>query len=72
MVARQTIRFDQLVDHLSRTLLGQNSSAALLKACCQATGVSPREKVTATHAVARYKMPRLLSTILDTPAFMTR
>ena len=68
----RTIRFDQLVDHLSRTLLGQNSSAALLKACCQATGVSPREKVTATHAIARYKMPRLLSTILDTPAFMTR
>jgi len=68
----RAIRFDQLVDHLSRTLLGQNSSAALLKACCQATGVSPREGITATHAVARYKMPRLLSTILDTPAFMTR
>ena len=44
VVARQDDPFDQLVDHLSRTLLGQNSSAALLKACCQATGVSPARR----------------------------
>jgi hypothetical protein len=66
------LRFDCLVDHLSRTLLGRRSTDALLKACCQATGTSPREKITRTHPLIRWKMPRLLTTVLDTPAHMTR
>lgn len=67
-----SIRFDYLVDHLCRRLTGRRSTAKILQACCQATGVGPRETITTTHAVVKWKMPRLLATILDHPAHMTR
>lgn len=67
-----SLRFDLLVDHLSRRLLGRPSTSALLKACCQATGCRPAEKITRSHAVANWKMPRLLTTVLDTPAHLSR
>lgn len=66
------IRFDKLVDHLSRVLLGRRSTARLLQACCEATGVEPATTVDADHSLVRWHMPRLLSCVLDTPAHMTR
>ncbi len=68
----ERIRFDSLVDHLSRVLLARPSSERLLKAACQATGVHARESITEDHAVVRWLMPRLLTAILDTPAHMSR
>jgi hypothetical protein len=66
------IRFDQLVDHMSRTVLGRPSTDRLLKACCQATDIAPRERITADHQLLSWKMPWLLATLLDTPAHMSR
>jgi hypothetical protein len=69
---RFPIRFEKLVDHLSQTLLHRSASATLLKACCQATGLSARTKITRDHGLIKWGMPRLLTTFLDSPAFYTR
>jgi uncharacterized protein (DUF1800 family) len=69
---RSGVRFDELVEHLSQQILHRHSSARLLKACCQATGCKPKERITAKHGLVRWDMHRLLSAILDSPAFMTR
>jgi len=66
------IRFDEFVDHLSRTLLGRPSTPMLLKAACTGIDVAPGEVVTTRHAVVRWKMQRLLAALLDTPAHMMR
>jgi len=66
------IRFDRLVDHLSRTLTGRRSTSILLRACCEAVGAAPGETITTSHAVVKWKMPRLLVTFLDQPAHLTR
>lgn len=66
------IRFENLVEHLSETLLHRPSDAALLRACCQATGLPAREKITRDHGLVAWGMPRLLTTFLDSPHFYTR
>ena len=66
------IRFDRLVDHLSRALLHEESTAPLLRACCEAVGCRPHEQVDKEHAVVQWQMPRLLTTLLDSPTFFTR
>lgn len=67
-----SLRFDALVDHLARTVLGRRSTALLLQACCEATGLPPGETITSTHRLVRWEMPRLLACLLDQPAHMTR
>ncbi len=69
---RYPIRFETLVDHLSQTLLHRPASATLVKACCQATGLSARTKITRDHGLIKWGMPRLLTTFLDSPAFYMR
>jgi uncharacterized protein (DUF1800 family) len=69
---KRQIRFDAFVDHLSRLLLGRESTPRLLKAACQATGCDPAEKINKQHALVQWLMPRLLTAILDTPAHMSR
>ena len=66
------IRFDELVDHLSREMLGRPSTSLLLKAACQGCDVDPAEAVTRRHAVMDWKFPRLVAVLLDSPAHMTR
>lgn len=66
------IRFDRFVDHLSCTVLGVPATAALLQACCQATGTGRYSVITAQHPVVRWLMPRLLVTLVDSPTHMTR
>lgn len=66
------VRFDVLVDHVSRRILHRPATALLLQACCEATGVPPREQITSEHAVMRWDLFRVLSTVLDSPAFLTR
>jgi hypothetical protein len=69
---QSTIRFDYLVDHLARKMTGRRSTSTLLRACCQAVDVAPTEKITRDHQLVTWKMPRLLTTLLDHPAHMTR
>jgi hypothetical protein len=66
------IRFDKLVDHLCRVVLGRRSDARILQACCEGAGVKPGEIVTAEHAVMRYKFVRVMAVLLDSPEHMTR
>lgn len=69
---RRRIRFDQLVDHLSRQLLHRPVSRTLLRACCQAVECRSGEVITRRHQLVQWKMGRLLATLLDSPAHMTR
>lgn len=71
-VPRSGMRFDELVDHLSRSLLHRKSTSSLLKACCEVTGVSPATKITHTHPLVRWQMPLMIATVLDSPAFFSR
>jgi uncharacterized protein DUF1800 len=66
------VRFDLLVDHLSQRLLHRRSTSRLLRACCEATGLAPGEVITRDHPLVKWSMPRLLTTFLDSPAFLTR
>lgn len=66
------IRLDQLVDHLSRQLLHQRATPALVKACSRAVGYPPNERITARHKLLGYGIPSLLTTILDSPDFFHR
>ena len=45
-----SLRFDALVDHLSRQVLGKPVPARLLQACCEATGVAAGATITATRS----------------------
>ena len=69
---RYPIRFDALVDHISRQILHRRATRQLLQACCEAVDVQPHEKITRDHDLVRWNMHRLLSTFLDSPAFLTR
>jgi uncharacterized protein (DUF1800 family) len=69
---KKKIRFDELVDHLSQELLGRPSTARLLAACCAATDVKAKEKITADHGLVKYSFARLLVTFLDSPTHLTR
>jgi uncharacterized protein (DUF1800 family) len=69
---RFPIRFDLMVDHMSQVILHRRSTAQLLKACCQALDIDPKERITRDHGVIKWDMHRLLATFLDSPAFLTR
>jgi len=71
-VPRFPLRFDLVVDHLSQVLLHRHSTAALLRACCEASDIRPRETITRGHPLLDWKMNRVLATILDSPAFYSR
>lgn len=66
------IRFEALVDYLSRRLLHRRATPRLLTACSQAVDVAPGERITRDHGLVQWGMPRLLTTLLDSPEFFTR
>lgn len=66
------VRFDALVDHLARKLLGRPATPLLQTAAAQATGLPADEVVTADHALVRWEMARLLTVLLDSPTHFTR
>lgn len=66
------VRFDDLVDHLSRELLGRPATKRLVKACSQAVHVRPGERITADHGLVKWSFARLLVTLLDSPAHLSR
>ncbi|MGO4258275.1 DUF1800 domain-containing protein [Marmoricola sp. RAF53] len=69
---QKSIRFDQLVDHLARSIQGRRSTSQMLQACCQATGLRPATVITRKHALVKWGMPRLLTVFLDNPQHFTR
>ncbi|MFC5728179.1 MULTISPECIES: DUF1800 domain-containing protein [Nocardioides] len=66
------IRFDHLVDHLSRTILGRGSTPLLLRVACEAAGCGPAAVITTGHRIVRWEMARLVTVFLDSPTHMTR
>ncbi len=68
----QSMRFDALVEHLSRAFLGRTAPPRLVEACCLASGVTAATSITLNHGVVRWGMPVLLTTVLDTPEHMSR
>ncbi len=69
---RSGMRFDALVNHLSIQLLGKRAPARLVQAACQATQTGADESITTEHPVLRWKLPMLLTTLLDTPDHLHR
>ena len=68
------IRFDLLVDHLSRVLIGKVSTARIAGRLLQGHGLGSRARSSLMRHIRlmRFKMPPLLLTLLDTPDFMSR
>ncbi|MET3962312.1 hypothetical protein ABIE44_002246 [Marmoricola sp. OAE513] len=69
---KASLRFDALVDHLSRSILGRPSTPFLLKVASQATGIPAAATITAKHDLVRWQMPRLLTVFLDNPLHIGR
>ena len=69
---KKKIRFDVLVEKMSKEILHKRSTPALLEACCTAVGTKPRARITKNHPVMLWDFPRLLTTFLDSPDFYLR
>ena len=72
LASGQSMRFDALVEHLSRAFLGRTAPTRLVEACCLATGLTPATSITLNHALVKWGMPVLLTTVLDSPEHMSR
>jgi hypothetical protein len=68
----RTVQFKVLVDHMSQQILHRHSTDVLLRACCQAVAATPQSQIDKAHPVMRWLFPRLLTTILDSPAHFRR
>jgi hypothetical protein len=68
----KSVRFDHLVDHMSRQILHRPASDHLRKACRQAVAVGGHEPITKDHPVMQWLFPRLLTTFFDSPDFFRR
>jgi hypothetical protein len=73
-----SVRFEDYVEHLSRTWLGKPADARLQKAATQAVNgpeswasVTADTVVTAQHNLGSWLFPRLVIALLDTPDHMT-
>jgi len=69
---KASIRLDQFVDHLCRTMLGKPSDSRLVTAVVAATGYPPATVVTKDHAVCTWLFVRLVGVLLDSPDHMRR
>ena len=72
LTGTQSMRFDALVEHLSRRLLCRTASSRVVEACCLATGFGAATTITRSHSVVKWGMPVLLTTVLDSPEHMSR
>jgi hypothetical protein len=67
-----SVRFEDLVDHLSRQLLGRPASSVVQTSAAQATGCAPDDVITVDHELVRWEMARLLTVFLDSPTHFAR
>src|SRR5262249_15021581 len=68
----ESVRFDDLVDHLSRVVLHRRATATLQTACRQSVAAKASDSITADHPVMQWLFPRLMTTLLDSPAHYRR
>jgi hypothetical protein len=66
------IRFHDLVDHLSRSLLGRRADSVMLQGAMASVDLSADEKITRDHPLVKWLFPRFLTTFLDSPEFFQR
>ena len=64
---KKGLRFEDLVDDLSRDLLHRPASKRTLRTAVLATGCRSRERITRDHDLVRWGFPRLLAALLDSP-----
>lgn len=69
---RLPARFDEVVDHVARQLLGRPASAQMLKAASTYTELSPSTRIRKPDDLSPFRLTKLLATLLDTPAHMSR
>ena len=67
----RSMSFRALVDHLSRQLLQRPSTPTLLRAACLATGLEPKDRITAASPILHGR-PAFITTFLDTPDYFKR
>jgi hypothetical protein len=72
MPRTKPMEFRDLVDHLSRRLLQRPSTKALLQACCQAAETRPETLIKRGSPIFKESWPRVVATVLDSPAFYQR
>jgi uncharacterized protein (DUF1800 family) len=65
--AKGSVRFADLVDDVSRTLLHRPAGKRLLETACLATGCRPKERIDRDHGLVQWGFPRLLAAVLDSP-----
>ena len=62
----------ELIDHLSRTLIGRGATDTLVAACCSVTGRTSTTVVDVNHNFVKYQLPQVMSLILNQPHFYLR
>lgn len=72
MPGKGPVAFADLVDHLSRTVLGRKADPRLLRAAVTATGLGRQTTITTDHDLVEWGMPTLLAVLLDSPDHFTR
>ena len=65
-------RFDAVVDHVARQLVASPASDAMKQAAVTYTGVSASTRIGRPDDLSPFRMAKLLSVILDSPAHMNR
>jgi hypothetical protein len=69
---RTSLRLDEYVDHLSRSVLGKAADARTVAAVAGVTGYSASTVVSAGHQVVGWMHVRVMGVLLDSPDHMRR
>lgn len=64
----KSLRFDDFVDHLSRTWLGRKASARVIDAACTSLNTTRSAIVDVNSQVITWQFPRLYGVLLDSPS----
>ncbi len=64
--------FSDVVDHVVQRMLFLPSTPDMLQAACLATDLGADDVIDETHPLIRYKFPRFMVSILDTPEHLSR
>ena len=66
------IRYDGLIDHVCRLLLGRPADARMIEICVAATGDAAADPIGMESGLIKFRFTLLLLAMLDTPYHMTR
>ena len=65
-------RFDVVVDHVTRQITARAATAQMIAAATAFAGISAATQITRSADLSSFRMTKLLSVILDSPAHMIR